>query len=438
VVLKEIVLRTLADRTDLEAFNGRAEALTQLRHCRLPRVVWAFREGEGVHERFYLAQEYIEGESLQARLAVGALSEKEARAIATQLLDILGYLDEPQVQVSHGDIKPANLIVDSRKALWLVGCDLTSHSRGRPRTLGYGPPEDRDGKFDARFDLYAAGATLAHLVSGQSPAALRDEKLQIAIPGLRLSGPFRRFLRALLAPHREDRPANSQAALAMLRWPGPLSIPSVRRGLAAAVAAMAVAVAASVTHGLLNRAPTLAPAAGEPSAAIFPEVPATVDQESLTIPSEDPGHVAKAIPVHYVLPGLYSLFGIPRTAILTEVLLYRYDLGTKQDLVAVVEYGPPVKALADEPVQALRLQFVSDSGKPLKGSQTACVDIDPSLLPPGVACASIHTVPMVGDEMAAARRYRLQVGEYVVAAEFRIDFDQRIIERVPLPARGSL
>jgi serine/threonine-protein kinase len=444
VALKETVFRTLAERDEAETFDRQVERLAQLSHPRIARVLGAFREGEGVHTRLYVAQEHIEGETLQARLTRGLLSEKEARVISAQVLDILAYLGEPQVQLSHGDIKPANLIVDGRKALWLVGGGPARLARGRETardtrvgTLGYGPPEARDGTFDPTADLYALGATLIHLLGGLPPDVLRGDDLQIVVPWLPVSLPFKRFLRALVAARRERRPQSPAAALAMLRWPGPLSIPSVRRGLVAAVAGLTVLGVERVA----DRAPAPAATPSTPvvrAGLIFPEVPETLDQNILTIPGEDPGHVVEAIPVGVTLPRPFTTpKGTSLKARLAEILLYRHDVGPREDLMAVVEYtGPDGSGLPMNGWLALISQFADDVTRtPLKGNATDCIHIDPDLLSQETACVQIYTLPRSGEERLV-RRYRFEFGGPVAAVTLQIDLDRRTVKGLP-PSAGE-
>ncbi|HEX8705939.1 MAG TPA: hypothetical protein VF815_44295, partial [Myxococcaceae bacterium] len=68
VALKELLFALVPDAARLEGFEREAELLRQLKHPRIPRLVASFREGSGVHTRLYLAQEFVEGRSLEEEL----------------------------------------------------------------------------------------------------------------------------------------------------------------------------------------------------------------------------------------------------------------------------------------------------------------------------------------------------------------------------------
>ena len=61
VALKELVFALVPSAKEVESFEREAETLKKLNHPGVPRFVASFREGEGVHTRLYLAQEFMEG-----------------------------------------------------------------------------------------------------------------------------------------------------------------------------------------------------------------------------------------------------------------------------------------------------------------------------------------------------------------------------------------
>jgi len=118
VALKELQFSTVPGAQQIDAFEREAATLKTLHHPRIPRFIASFHEGDGVQLRLYLAAEFIEGESLAARIARGPLCESELRDIATQALQVLVYLH--QLGLLHRDIKPDNFIVRPGGDLVLV------------------------------------------------------------------------------------------------------------------------------------------------------------------------------------------------------------------------------------------------------------------------------------------------------------------------------
>jgi serine/threonine protein kinase len=167
-----------------EDFRREAEVLVRLNqpgHPRIPEVYGYFVE-DGDQ---YLVLKYIEGESLEGRLERlhHPLSEAEVIRCAVEVVDALVYLHNRKPQpVIHRDIKPANIIVDREDRVWLVDFGLaraiTGHgarvmlANGRTvaaGTPGYAPLEQWQMQASAKSDIYAMGATMHHLLTGQDP-----------------------------------------------------------------------------------------------------------------------------------------------------------------------------------------------------------------------------------------------------------------------------
>ena len=95
------------------------------------------------------------------------------------MLKILEALHSQTPPLIHRDIKPANLIIRRQDDLvFLVDFGLARefHSQAGARTLvgtvGYCPLEQLQGQPEPRSDLYALGATLFELLTGQLPKPL--------------------------------------------------------------------------------------------------------------------------------------------------------------------------------------------------------------------------------------------------------------------------
>ena len=219
VALKELAFVQPPHPDALDAFEREARLLRQLSHPQIPRFLASFRDGEGVNTRLYLAQEYVDGESLLARLAGHQFCEAEAIEVAFQVLHILEYLQSLSPMVFHRDIKPANLLRrrDGRISLVDFGAarDLGSTVGATlVGTFGYMPLEQMGGIVDSTTDLYALGATLAQLLSRREPWSFLEDPR--ALERLNVSAPFRQFLAKLLARRPADRHPSAAAAMVAL------------------------------------------------------------------------------------------------------------------------------------------------------------------------------------------------------------------------------
>src|SRR6266550_2273866 len=180
VVIKELI----SDNTDptklqedVRNFKREVATLAHLDHPLIPNVTDHFQEGP----RYFMVQEYVEGENLEERMdrVKQPMKEREALGYASEVLDILDYLSQETPPIVHRDIKPANIIVgtkDKRAHLVDFGIARADETRNAQRkqtsalgTPGYAPPEQYQGNADPRSDLYALAATLHHLLTNRDP-----------------------------------------------------------------------------------------------------------------------------------------------------------------------------------------------------------------------------------------------------------------------------
>jgi hypothetical protein len=218
VALKELAFVQSPTLSAIAAFEREAKLLRALEHPAIPRFVASFEEGAGVHARYYLAQELVTGESLEARLADHWFTEAEIVDIARRVLGVLVYLQGLSPMVIHRDIKPANLIARADGAIAVVdfgaahiqGATAGSTSIG---TFGYMPIEQLAGIVDATTDPYALGASLLHLLTRREPWRILQGT---SLPEVNVSPALRGFLGKLVAPEPRDRFANAAAALEAL------------------------------------------------------------------------------------------------------------------------------------------------------------------------------------------------------------------------------
>jgi serine/threonine protein kinase len=209
VALKEMREDRLGDderQVAIELFEREALMLAQLDHPGLTRVWDYFRESG----RACLVMEYVPGLTLRdlLRRHAGPLPESFVVACGQQLCDVLAYLHARQPPVIFRDLKPANVMV-IEDGEWAMGDDSYTPLSPLPQiklidfgiarlfkpeqpgdtlvigTPGYAPPEQYgQGQTDARSDVYALGATLHHLLSGQAPVGMPLPPLEDIVPGI--------------------------------------------------------------------------------------------------------------------------------------------------------------------------------------------------------------------------------------------------------------
>ncbi|MEH1859546.1 MAG: serine/threonine-protein kinase [Nostoc sp.] len=225
VVVKLLAFGGTVQWDDLKLFEREAQILKQLNHPRIPRYIDYFC----IDDRtlwFGLIQEYIPGESLKEKLAVGKrFSEKRARKIAVEVLNILTYLHELNPGVLHRDIKPSNLIWGDDNRIYLVDFGAVQDKAAREGvtftvvgTYGYAPMEQFGGRAVAASDLYALGATLIHLLTGTSPCDLPQQDLRLQFTDrVNLSPSFVSWLQKLIEPAPEQRFTSASQALNALK-----------------------------------------------------------------------------------------------------------------------------------------------------------------------------------------------------------------------------
>jgi eukaryotic-like serine/threonine-protein kinase len=181
VVIKELVSENTDPKQhqeDVHNFEREVETLATLDHPLIPTVTDSFQEGS----HYFMVQEYAAGENLEDRMerVNQPMAEHEALTYASQVLDILDYLEQQSPPIVHRDIKPANIIIgakDKRARLVDFGIARTAVATpGAKRkqttalgTPGYAPPEQYQGNADARSDLYALAATLHHILTNRDP-----------------------------------------------------------------------------------------------------------------------------------------------------------------------------------------------------------------------------------------------------------------------------
>ncbi|HYX48754.1 MAG TPA: WD40 repeat domain-containing serine/threonine-protein kinase, partial [Ktedonobacteraceae bacterium] len=192
VAIKEMSQSSLSQQELIEAtesFKREALLLAGLTHPNLPRIYEQFTDVG----RWYLVMDFIEGETLEeylGKLPGSKLPVERVLEIGIQLCMVLEYLHMRQPPIIFRDLKPSNVMVTSHGHIYLIDFGIARHFKpGQAKdttalgSTGYAAPEQY-GKAQTtpRADIYALGATLHQLLSGNDPA---DSPFQF--PSLQLS-----------------------------------------------------------------------------------------------------------------------------------------------------------------------------------------------------------------------------------------------------------
>lgn len=134
----------------------------------------------------YYVMEFVENGSLGEYLISGALPVEEAARIGQQVCSAL--VEAHGAGVLHCDLKPDNVLLDSQYQVRLCdfGQSRMSHEQSPALgTLYYMAPEQADLEAvpDARWDVYAVGALLYHMLTGQPPFRNSNIQKQLEVAG---------------------------------------------------------------------------------------------------------------------------------------------------------------------------------------------------------------------------------------------------------------
>ncbi len=173
VAIKELKPDALANDKDLlERFRREGEALRQLNHPNIVKMIDAFE----VDDKHYLILEYVDGYNLREAIRESALPIETILNMAIDMADALTRAH--RLNIIHRDIKPENLLVDQNGIVKLTDFGV-AHVGTLPNitdtnvtvgTLAYLSPEACHGhEIDARADIWSLGVVLFELVAHQRP-----------------------------------------------------------------------------------------------------------------------------------------------------------------------------------------------------------------------------------------------------------------------------
>ena len=181
VALKFVSDDLASDAEALSRFQREARTASALNH---PHICTIYDIGEQ-SGRAFIAMEYLEGATLQDRLAAGALSLNTLLDVGIQIADALDAAHS--ADIIHRDIKPANIFIGPRDRVKVLDFGLAkmrtsdSHRADVTRIAGtrqgvvmgtaaYMAPEQARGEaVDHRADIWSFGLVLYEMVKGTRP-----------------------------------------------------------------------------------------------------------------------------------------------------------------------------------------------------------------------------------------------------------------------------
>jgi Tol biopolymer transport system component len=238
-----------ADNAELrERFDRAADALRDLNHPNIcvPHETGRDRPAGSDAPVDFLIMEYLDGETLTARLDRGALGPDEALKLGLQIVDALDKAHRSGVV--HGDLKPSNVmltpggikLLDFGMAPFRAGgsggftaqptrTDLTTPA-AMIGAVQYMAPEQLEGiEADARTDIFAFGVIMHEMVTGKRAFVGKSQVLLISAiatsqpPSLSKIDPaaspaLDHVVQVCLAKDPSDRWQTARDLLAELEW----------------------------------------------------------------------------------------------------------------------------------------------------------------------------------------------------------------------------
>ena len=218
VAIKEMSQGSLSPQEIVEAteaFKREALLLAGLTHPNLPRIYEQFTD----RGRWYLVMDFIEGETLEEHLGKikgGKLPVEKVLEIGVQLCMVLEYLHMRQPAIIFRDLKPANVMLTVYGHIYLIDFGIARHFKpGQAKdttalgSTGYAAPEQY-GKAQTtpRADIYALGATLHQLLSGNDPSDTPFQFASLQLLGHPTLSRLEKMIMQMIEMDASKRPAN--------------------------------------------------------------------------------------------------------------------------------------------------------------------------------------------------------------------------------------
>ena len=238
LVAVKILQPRLATATAAARFEEEARNAAQLHHPNVVQVHFVGRK-DGF---YYYVMDFVDGETLHARLARGPMSPGEVVALGRDLLAALSLAHRHRI--IHRDVKPANVFLkDGRALLGDFGiARAVDREVNREATLGpigtpgYMAPEQMAGAASPASDLYSVGVVLYEACTGLRWPRASGAVVDWSPVPQPLRGALVRALQ--LEAHKRWRNADGFAAALAPAW----RPPRPHRGVLALLLAAATAI----------------------------------------------------------------------------------------------------------------------------------------------------------------------------------------------------
>jgi serine/threonine-protein kinase len=219
-----------ADPALFDRFRREGEIGEKMDH---PGVMRVFA-GSG-RSRIYMVMEWVEGRLLRQALSEqGKFPPERAIRIAISICDALDYIHRNGVV--HRDLKPENIMLDAGDHIKLIDFGIAGKEGARRLTFAklsqvmgtpdYISPEQVQGKRgDGRSDIYALGAMLYEMLTGQTPfsgpnpfAVMNDRLLNHPVPPREVNPAIAPELQEVIYRALERDPRNRYSTANEFAW----------------------------------------------------------------------------------------------------------------------------------------------------------------------------------------------------------------------------
>lgn len=172
VAIKILPPEAARDGEAIGRFRTEARAMAKLTHPNIP-AVYEFDVANGY---CYFAMEFVEGNNVFQLIRQGRLPPERALDIFRQVCDALHFAHARGI--THGDIKPANILVNPEGVVKLADFGLAQlmDNSGRERWEPMGTPEYaapelfvKDAVVGPAADIYSLGPVLYEMLTGAPP-----------------------------------------------------------------------------------------------------------------------------------------------------------------------------------------------------------------------------------------------------------------------------
>jgi TolB-like protein/tetratricopeptide (TPR) repeat protein len=173
VALKFLPPELTRDKDAKTRFIHEAQAASALQHNNICTIHEIDETDDG---RLFISMDCYEGETLKERIDKGPLPFQEAVDLAIQVAE--GLSEAHEAGMVHRDIKPSNILVTRKGVVKILDFGLAklagqtkmTRTGTTPGTVIYMSPEQlKGGDVDQRSDIWALGAMLYEMITGDAP-----------------------------------------------------------------------------------------------------------------------------------------------------------------------------------------------------------------------------------------------------------------------------